>query len=142
MCLTWRCHSSQCERRWRAAWRCRTRCMTTAGACSTVVVARGGRVILTASESNGMYFINGLRTAGAAALVDPHELSSAVTWHRRLGHPGFSTLADIPLSNLIHGRPVTPGAFLQAQKQQSCESCIATKMRRTSATSCATSSAC
>ena len=104
----------------------------TPGACSTVMIARGSRVILTASKNNGLYFINGQCTAGAAALVDLDELSSTVTGDRRLVHLGFSPLGDIASSNLIHGCPVTRGAFLQAQKQQLCEPCIATKLRRTS----------
>ena len=111
----------------------------------TIVLARSGRVILTASKSNGLYIINGQCTAWAAALIDPDELSSAVTWHRRLGHLGFSTIADIvnvnvnvnnllaiARSNLIQGCLVTLGAFLQAQKLHLCEPCIAIKLRRTS----------
>jgi len=97
-----------------------------------VVIARDGHVILTASECNGLFFIDGPCMAAAAALAGPDELSAAVMWHRRLGHLGFSTLADLARSKLIENCQVTADAFLQAGKQQLCEPCITTKLRRTS----------
>ena len=105
-----------------------------AGGSSSVVLVRGGAIVLTASEREGLFFIDSqvfAAHAGAAA-VSPEQLREATEWHRRLGHMGFSTLADLARSGMIRGCPVTPAAFEQARAWQVCEPCITTKMRRTS----------
>jgi hypothetical protein len=41
-------------------------------------------------------------------------------WHRRLGHVGFSTVADLARSGLIHGCSVTAPDSMQARWMQAC----------------------
>jgi hypothetical protein len=53
-----------------------------------------------------------------------------VLWHGRLGHLGFSTLADLTRSGLIQGCTVTASEFMQARRLQACEPCALGKMRR------------
>jgi hypothetical protein len=55
-----------------------------------------------------------------------------VQWHRRLGHLGYSTLADLRRSGLLHGCAVTPAVFIQARQKHVCESCALGKLRRAS----------
>ena len=98
----------------------------------SVVVLRHGRVVLTASAREGLFFVDSQPCSAAAAAVSAGELRAAVDWHRRLGHLGFSTLADLARSGLIEGCPLTPAAFLQAREQLVCEPCNTGKLRRVS----------
>jgi hypothetical protein len=55
-----------------------------------------------------------------------------VQWHRRLGHLGYSTMADLRRSGLLQGCAVTPAEFIQALQKHVCEPCALGKLRRTS----------
>ena len=92
-----------------------------------VAIQRGGCTVFTASEHGGLFYLDQAAfcaTAGACGHAGPME------WHRRLGHIGFSTLADLARSGLIQGCP-SPSEFLQARDTEGCEACALGKMRRT-----------
>jgi hypothetical protein len=94
-----------------------------------VVLQRRGCTVFTASEQRGLFYLDthGYVQAAAAAARGGQ---SAMQWHRRLGHVGFSTLADLARSGLIQGCSVTAPEFMQARWRQACESCAVGKMRR------------
>jgi hypothetical protein len=77
------------------------------GAC--VVLQRNGHTIFTASEHGGSFHLD---TQFLAAAAVTGGVQSAVLWHRRLGHLGFSTVADLAMSGLIHGCSVTASDFM------------------------------
>ena len=91
-----------------------------------VLLQRDGRTVLTASERGSLFYID-THPWCAAASAGP-EL--AVHWHRRLGHLGFSTLADLARSGLIDGCPVTAADFSSAGRAHPCEPCALGKLRR------------
>jgi hypothetical protein len=94
------------------------------GAC--VVLQRDGHTIFTASEHGGLFYLDTQFLAAAAATGG---VQIAVLWHQRLGHLGFSTLADLARSGLIQGCTVTASEFMQARRLQACEPCALGEMR-------------
>jgi transposase InsO family protein len=97
------------------------------GAC--VVLQRGECTVFTAKEQGGLFYLD---THGhiLAATAVAGGVQTAMQWHRRLGHVGFSTLADLARSGLIQGCSVTAPEFMQARWAQPCEPCALGKMRR------------
>lgn len=88
-----------------------------------------GRVILNASLRAGMYWLDvGHHACAAHADALAHE--QAWLWHRRLGHAGFDTLADMARRQMLGGCNVTPEEFLQARTSHVCEPCVLGKLRR------------
>lgn len=97
----------------------------------TVVLRHAGRVIFTASLHGGMYLLDTPHHA-CAAMADEQAMAVAEQWHRRLGHKGFASLADLVRLGLLDGCDVTPAQFLQARERSVCEPCIVGKLQRAS----------
>ena len=133
-----------------------------------------GRVVLTASLSEGLYLLDLLPGAlvpaaapaqapvpalaarpanpvgqsyadavrnavspGSAVRALPDSLPDAVVqeawlWHRRLGHTGFATLAELCRQGRLPGCRVTPQQFVQVRNSEACEPCVVGKLRRIS----------
>ena len=101
------------------------------GGAHRVLLVHAGRVLLTASHKGGLYFLDAPHHVHAAVAHDC-ALEQAWQWHRRLGHLGFSTLADLARLGLLGRCDVTPAQFLQARDLHVCEPCVVGKLRRTS----------
>lgn len=101
------------------------------GGNHTVLLLRKNRVLLTASQRSGLYFLDSPNYA-CAAQADEIAAEQAWQWHRRLGHIGFSTLSDMVRKDMLPGCTLTASQFLQARDQRVCEPCVVGKMRRVS----------
>jgi GAG-pre-integrase domain len=55
---------------------------------------------------------------------------SAVLWHRRLGHTGFSSLAKMAKQGLVTGLPVNAADFKAAAAGPVCSPCVLAKHAR------------
>jgi len=88
-----------------------------------------GTVLLTASQRAGLYFLD---TPVYAHVAHSNEaaLDQAWMWHRRLGHKGFSTLADLAKQGMLAGCTLTPQQFMQARAERVCQPCVQGKLRR------------
>ena len=100
------------------------------GGTHHVTLMHGGRVLLTASQRGGLYMLDVPLHAYAAG-AESQATAVAWRWHRRLGHKGFGTLAELARQGVL-GQCPTPAEFLQAREQRVCEPCVAGKMRRAS----------
>ena len=71
--------------------------------------------------------------AAAPPLSLPDSVvQEAWLWHRRLGHTGFATLAELRRKNMLPDCQVTPQQFLQVRDVDVCEPCVVGKLQRVS----------
>ena len=74
-------------------------------------------------------------TPGTAVRALPDSLPDSVVqeawqWHRRLGHTGFASLAELCRREQLPGCKVTPQQFLQVRGSETCEPCVMGKLQR------------
>ena len=82
------------------------------------------RVVLTCTLYQGLYFLDAQPHHASRAHASDLATAQAWAWHRKLGHMGFSTLANLSRQNLLPGCTVTPREFLQAREHHLCEPCV------------------
>jgi Reverse transcriptase (RNA-dependent DNA polymerase)/gag-polypeptide of LTR copia-type/Integrase core domain/GAG-pre-integrase domain len=101
-----------------------------------VWLERDARVVLRATLRSGLFWVDlapasqqpgtSSHSAFVAASVRAHD--TAELWHRRFGHSGSGTLAEMARKGLIQGSLLTARDFLQMD--QLCEPCVMAKMHR------------
>jgi hypothetical protein len=88
------------------------------GDTELAVVMQGQSVLLTATPRGDLFFINErVSPSAAAALLSNATLAGLQSDHRRLGHIGYDTLADLCRRGMLTGDGRTPAAYLQAPEQ-------------------------
>jgi hypothetical protein len=101
------------------------------------IVMSEGQIVLTASQKDGVFYLNGFPLASSDARVSSATVSvEQLTWawecHRRLGHIGFGTLAELSRQGGFADKSLTPDSFVQARERRICEPCVIGKLCRTS----------
>jgi hypothetical protein len=87
--------------------------------------------VFSACEHGGLYCL-GAQACADSATAMPGDLELAMHWHRRLGHLGYDTLANLSRAGMLEGCSLTPASCMKACKAQVCEPCMLSKMGHTS----------
>lgn len=91
---------------------------------------QAGKLVMTASYNQGLYYLDQKHHALAAAAIGAAPPKDALHWHRALGHVSFTMLAHMKRNNLLPSKcTVTAAEFLQASKA-TCEPCVLGKNTR------------
>jgi hypothetical protein len=95
-----------------------------------VTFVKEGKLVMTASFNNGLFYLNQEHHARAATVIGAGPLTHALHWHKALGHVSFTMLAHMKRENLLPPQcKVTPAEFLQAGLT-TCEPCVRGKNTR------------
>jgi transposase InsO family protein len=96
-----------------------------------VVFTYNDRTIMTATQSNNLFVLD-VTTDVLGVRVQAYiagQPQTAQLWHKRFGHLGYASLANMQRLGLIPGCTITPAQFMQAAKEP-CEPCIQAKATR------------
>ena len=91
-----------------------------------VVFTYNSRTILTASQLGNLFVLDSVTADVQGVRVQAYvagQPQSAQLWHKRFGHLGYASLANMQRLGLIPGCTITPAQFMQAAMEP-CEPCI------------------
>ena len=90
---------------------------------------KNDKVVCTASPTDGLLLLDQHPPHTAFVAEFASDILEALLWHRKLGHCGFDTLANMVRKRMFGESGLTPAVFMQA-KEPRCEDCIKTKFTR------------
>ena len=99
------------------------------GTCS---ITKGGKLLMTAQQRDGLYCLKGRRApqaAGNTALAATSSTETAQLWHERYGHLSYSSLSQLVKQNMVDGLHV-PATDFERAGEDVCGTCTQAKQAR------------
>ena len=92
-----------------------------------ILILHQDKLVGSAGLQEGVYILHAHREFTAASV---QVESTAMKWHRKLGHTNFGTLADMQRKGYLPGCTVLPAEFIETRQDEPCEPCAEGKMHR------------